>query len=62
MITGRDYLANYAYYALHKLRIRPSEFCEMDTNEQAFIIACIDIRLDAEKKAADEVKKKTRRR
>ncbi|MBD5089359.1 MAG: hypothetical protein HDT30_11225 [Clostridiales bacterium] len=42
--------ANYAYYALHKLHIRPSEWCAMETNERAFIIAAIQIKIEAEKK------------
>jgi hypothetical protein len=34
----------------------------MDQQEQAFVIACIDIHVEAEKKAAEDAKKKTRRR
>ena len=42
------------YFALHKLKIRPSEFLDMSDEEKAFIIASIDIykeeRLEQEKK------------
>jgi hypothetical protein len=41
---------------LHKLRILPSQFAALDINEKAFIIACIDIRLENEKKAAKKKK------
>ncbi len=40
----------YAYYALHKLNIRPREFMNMDIREKAFVIAAIDERIKAEKK------------
>lgn len=43
--------ANYAYYALHKLHMLPSEWCELEENEKAFIRASIDIRIEEEKKA-----------
>ena len=49
MIKSGDAMANYAYYALHKLHIRPREFLDMDQREKAFIIAAIDLRIEAEK-------------
>ena len=49
---------NYAYYCLHKLKIRPSEFAEMDIYEKAFIMACIDIKIKKEKEAEKEAKRK----
>ena len=49
---------NYAYYCLHKLKIRPSEFAEMDIYEKAFIMACIDIQIKKEKEAEKEAKRK----
>ena len=54
-------MANFAFYALHKLRIKPSEFMEMDEYEKAFVIACIDIRCEAEEKQAKEMDKKTKK-
>ena len=46
----------YAYYALHKLRILPSVFCNMDENEKAFVIASIDVRIESEKKQNRKIK------
>ncbi len=51
-------MANYAYYCLHKLKIRACEFLEMDEEEKAFTIAAIDLKLDEDKKAAAKMKKK----
>lgn len=51
-------MANYAYYCLHKLRITPRQFDEMDDYEKAFIIASIDIRCDDEKKEQEKLKSK----
>jgi len=39
-----------------KLRIRPSEWIDLDPQEKAFIIASIDLRCEAEKEAAEKVK------
>ena len=52
-------MANYAYYCLHKFRITPRQFDEMDKYEKGFIIASIDIRLKNEK---EEMKKAKRKR
>ena len=54
-------MANYAYYCLHKLRITPRQFEEMDRYEKAFIIASIDIKIENEKKEAKKAKSKRRR-
>lgn len=54
-------MANYAYYALHKLRIKPSEFNDMDDYEKAFVIACIDVRCENEAKEAKEMDKKAKK-
>lgn len=53
---------NYAYYCLHKLKIWPSEFAEMDIYEKAFIMACIDLKIKREKEAEKESKRKAGRR
>lgn len=47
-----------AYYALHKLRIRPSELISFPVREKAFIYAAIDLKLEAERKEAARMKKK----
>ena len=50
--------AHYAHYALHKLKIRPSELLSMEREEKAFIYASIDTVVEAEKKAARRNKRK----
>lgn len=52
-----DSEANYAYYALHKLKIRPKDFVEMDKYEKAVVIAYIDIKIDSDKKQASKLKR-----
>jgi hypothetical protein len=42
---------------LHKLRILPSQFLELDQKDKAFIIAAIDLKIEAEKKEASKIKK-----
>lgn len=54
-------MANYAYYALHKLNIRPCEWLDMDEQEKAFIIASIQIRIEKEKKEQKEIERKSKR-
>lgn len=51
-------MANYAYYALHRLRIRPREFDEMDNYEKAFVIASIQIKWEKDKEEMKKVKRK----
>lgn len=51
-------MASYAHYCLHELHIRPAEFCEMDIQERAFIIASIDIEVKNRKKQAKKNKKR----
>jgi len=53
--------ANYAYYALHKLHIKPSELCSLPRMEKAFITACIDLRVEADKKEINKAKRAGRR-
>ncbi|WP_438435403.1 hypothetical protein [Gorillibacterium sp. sgz500922] len=50
-------MANYAYYALHELHILPHDLVRMGRREQAAIYAMIDIRIEAERKAANKAKK-----
>lgn len=51
-------MANYAYYCLHKLRITPRQFDEMDKYEKAFIIASIDIKVKNDKEQEKKAKRK----
>jgi len=43
-----------------KLHILPSVWLEMNEEEKAFIIASIDLRIEAEKKEADRIKRESR--
>lgn len=61
MINAGDSEANYAYYALHKLKILPSAFAQMEDNEKAFIIASIRTRIEAEEKARQDAKSKAKK-
>jgi hypothetical protein len=42
---------------LHKLHILPSQWVALEEEEKAFIIACIDIRVESEKKEAKRIAK-----
>lgn len=53
-------MSNYAYYCLHKLRITPRQFNEMDDYEKAFIIASIQIKQEREEKEMKKAKSKKR--
>lgn len=46
-----------AYYCLHKLHKWPHEFLGLDVQEQAFVIAAIEIKLKNDKKKAQELKR-----
>lgn len=46
----------YAHYALHKLRMLPSEFARLPLHEKAFIMASIDIRIKDEKEAINKAR------
>jgi hypothetical protein len=39
------------------LRILPSQFLDLDQTEKAFIIAAIDLKIEAEKNEANKIKK-----
>ena len=56
-----DEEANYAYYALHKFHWLPSVFLGLDPYERAFVIAAIDVRVENEKKEAEQAKRKSKR-
>ena len=46
-----------AHYALQKLHILPSTFANMSMEEQAFIIASIQVRIDNEKSEIEKLKR-----
>lgn len=46
MIKEGDRDAVYSYYALHQLHWSPSYFMSLDENERAFVMACIDIKVE----------------
>lgn len=43
-----------------KLHILPSVFMNLDRQEKAFVIACIQLRAEAEKKEAAKIKNKAK--
>jgi len=53
--------ANYAHYCLQKFGWEPSKFLGLPPLERAFVIASIDIRIDAERKKDAELKRKAQR-
>ncbi|WP_092475322.1 hypothetical protein [[Clostridium] polysaccharolyticum] len=56
-----DSEANYAYYALYKLKILPSVFDAMCEEEKAFVIASIQIRVENEKKEQRRLERESKR-
>jgi hypothetical protein len=44
-------------YCLHKFRILPSQFLDLDQKDKAFIIAAINLKIEAEKEEAKKIKK-----
>lgn len=50
LINGDDDEATVAYYCLHRFHWKPSEYLSLPMREKAFVIAAIDIRVEAEKK------------
>jgi len=57
LIQEGDGEANYAYYALHELRILPHELTAMSRRERAAIYAMIDVRVEQERKERKKMKK-----
>ena len=55
-------MANIAYYALHKLHIRPSEWLDMEEEEKAFIIASVENRVKKEKEEKEKEEREARRK
>ncbi|RTQ91636.1 hypothetical protein EKG35_13290 [Lysinibacillus telephonicus] len=50
--------ANIAHYVLHKLRLLPSQYLNLPRLEKAFVIASIQVKIEAEKKARKEAERK----
>lgn len=55
-------MASYAHYALQKLHMLPSVFCSLSMEEQAFVIASIDFRIEKEKKEARDAERRNKNR
>ncbi|AWV35944.1 hypothetical protein CD191_26865 [Paenibacillus odorifer] len=55
-----DSEANFAYYALHELRILPHELMKLSSRERAAIYAMIAVRVEKEKR--DQARSKARKR
>ncbi len=51
-----------AYYCLHELHWKPSDYDALTPREKAFIIAAIEIRVENEKKKEQAAKRAARRR
>ena len=52
----------YAYFAFHKIHMRPSEFANLPVKEKALIIAFIDEYQKEKKKESNAVKKASRKK
>ncbi|QUI25519.1 hypothetical protein HZI73_25915 [Vallitalea pronyensis] len=50
-MTEGDGEANYAHYLLHKIHLLPHDFLALPRREKAFIMASVDLHIEAEKKA-----------
>lgn len=47
-----------AHYCLHKLKKWPSEYLNLPNEEKAFVIASVQMKIDAEKKQQKEAERK----
>lgn len=54
--------ANIAYYCLHKLHKWPHEFLELDVQEQAYVVAAVQMKIEKDKGAEKKAKQKGRKR
>lgn len=55
-----DYEACIVNYCLHKFHILPHEFLALPIRERAFIIASVQLRIEAEKEQEKKLKSKKR--
>ena len=62
LIEDGDPEANFAHFCLQKFGWEPSKFLDLPTHEQAFVIASIKTRIEAEKKKEAELKAKARKK
>ena len=53
--------ASFAHFCLQKFGWAPSKFLDLPDSEQAFVIASIQVRIDAERKQEAELKAKARK-
>ncbi len=53
---------NYAYYALHELKILPGEFAALPRREKAAVMAFIDLRVEEEQRLLREIEMEGGRR
>lgn len=54
--------ANIAYYCLHKLHRWPHEFLGLDIQEQAYVIAAVEMKLEKDKSETKKTKARGRRK
>lgn len=54
-------MAGVAHFCLQKLHMLPSKFLELEEEEQAFVIASVEKRIEAERRAQEEMKRKGKR-
>jgi hypothetical protein len=60
MTLLHSFKSSIAYYCLHKFHMLPSQFVELEENEKAFVIASIQIKIDAEKRKQKEMENKVK--
>lgn len=47
-----------AYYCLHKFHLLPHAYLALPHSERAFITACVEMRVEQEKKEAQKARKR----
>lgn len=62
LINGDDSESNAAYYCFHKLGWKPSRFNNLPIREKAFVVASIQIKMEAERKKEAELKRRRKRK
>ncbi|MEW4414425.1 hypothetical protein [Clostridium sp. AN503] len=53
--------ANIAYYCLHKLHRWPHEFLDLEVQEQAYVVAAVQMKMEQERKEGKKMKKPRKR-
>lgn len=54
--------ANIAYYCLHKLHKWPHEFLDLDIQERAYVVAAVELKLEADRKREKSMKRPRKKR